>query len=182
MASLLIILAVILFLLIPVHICVKFDKKKFSGFARVLFFKYRFPKAKDKKETVSETKKAKKINEKTGGSLETFKSLISPILKMLGKLIRMLSFNRILADIRLAGGDACQTAIMYGGACAGVSTILPFLENNLRIKRKSISVVADFESNESSIYLETDISIPIFKLIFLAVYFLIKYIKEREMA
>lgn len=179
MASLLIILAVILILLIPVHICVKFDKKKFSGFARVLFFKYRFPKAKDKKETVSA---AEDTTEKSGGSLETFKSLISPILKMLGKLIRMLSFNRILADIRLAGGDACQTAIMYGGACTGVSTILPFLENNLRIKRKSISVVADFESNESSIYLETDISIPIFKLIFLAVYFLIKYKKEREMA
>lgn len=177
MIALIILIAVILILLVPIHIYVEFGENGFLGFARILFFKYRFQK--QQKKDIKKASKTEVKKEKNKGNLETFKSLISPVSKTLGKLIRLISFNRILADISLAGRDAYQTAMIYGGACAGVSAILPFLENNLRIKKKSISINADFETGQSQIYFETDISVCIYKLIFLAIYFLLKYKEKR---
>lgn len=169
----------IIFLLgfIRIRLVLEYGEAGFDGFLRVFPVKIRFPvkgkKTAPKKRASTDTKKEKKH-----GSLKLFKNMIRPALKTLGRLIRTIRIKRLVADVRIAGEDAFSTAMMYGGAAAGVGALFPLLDSNLKIKKKTISVSADFEADESVIYLYTDMSINIWQVIAIATYFLYQFLKK----
>ncbi len=171
---------VILLLLLKIGIVAEYGEDGFSGYLKILFFKLKLPP--EKKTNKKKEIKTKEISkEKKGfGDLETLKGIVSPILKTLGKLLRMISINRLTLDIKIATGDAYSTALLYGGAWAGVGMIFPTLDNNIKIKKKSISINADFENTESTAYMYADISLRVWQILILGIYLIFQYIRKQK--
>ena len=109
------------------------------------------------------------------------KSVISPVLKTMGKLVRMICVRKLRAEITIASDDAFMIAMMFGGVAAGIETFFPFIDKNIKIKKKYITVNADFESRESKVYLLADISILLWQIVVLAIFFLYQYLKKLRM-
>lgn len=169
---------VILLLLLKIAVVAEYGEDGFSGYLKILFFKLKLPPEK-KKKAKPETKEAPQ-EKKKHGDLGTLKGIVSPILKTLGKLIRMISINRLVLDIKIATGDAYSTALLYGGAWAGVGMIFPALDNNIKIKKKSISINADFENTESTAYMYADISLRVWQVLILGIYLIFQYIRKQK--
>jgi len=177
-----IVLLLVLFLLIRIRLFAQYDAEGFLWNVKILFFKLDFSKKgnekrpkKPNKEKSEETSKKKSF-----GDLKALTDLIAPVFKTLGKLVRMLSVDKLIADVRIAGTDAFATAMAYGGACAGIGMIFPFLDNNINIKKKSISVSADFENTKSTVYMLANVSIRIWQIITLAIYLVFQYLKTKK--
>lgn len=168
---------IILFGFIRVHLVAEYDEAGFDGFLQVFSVKIRFP-AKNKKAQSDIKTSVSKKDEKKHGSLKTFRNIITPALKAVGKLIRAIQIKKLVADIKVAGEDAFSTAMMYGGATAAIGILYPLLDSNLKIKKKTISVSADFEADESVIYFYTDVSINIWQTIAVATYFIYQFLKK----
>ena len=115
-------LVLILFALSRVILVLRYDDNGFSGYVRYLFFKVRFP-GKPKEKTLDKEPE----QEKKPGDLKQFSDLISPFFTAVGKLVRMLRINLLIADISIGSDDAFTTAMTYGAACAGIGTIFPFI-------------------------------------------------------
>lgn len=175
----LIVLAVLFLIsIIKLKALVEYSDSGFSVVTSVLFFKMKFPRNKNEKEKETPEEQAEK--EKRPGKFGEFRDLITPVLKALGKLTKMLRIGDLVADVKVSGNDAFQTAMLFGGASAAFGMLFPFLDKNIKIKKKSISVSADFEAGESTIYFKTDISIRVWQVIYLAVYVLYQYMKKKK--
>lgn len=168
---------IILFGFIRIRLVAEYDEEGFNGFLQVFPVKIRFPVENPKASSDKKASDGKK-DEKKHGSLKTFKNIITPALKAVGKLIRTIKIKKLVADIRVAGEDAFSTAMMYGGAAAGIGVLFPILDSNLKIKKRTISVSADFEADESVIYFYTDVSINIWHTIAVATYFIYQFLKK----
>ena len=161
-----------LFLIMPVGLVPEYSKTGFSCYLKILFFKLKL----GKKKSGTETQKTEK--EKQGGDFKTFKAFAEPIFKTAGKLIRFLCVNKLTLNLTLAAEDAFSTAMLYGSTAAAVGVIFPLLNNNINIRKQYISINADFNSAKSVLYLYSDISIRIWQILVLAVYFIYKYIRK----
>ena len=187
MFELLIVLSVIfLIAMVRVRLVLEYDGDGFRGFVGIYPIKIRFPKSKKKKKTKTKNVKAKKEErdtnqkEKSYGSLKELTWMIKPSLKTLGKLIRMIIIKQIKADIRLAGKDAASTAMLYGKACAGVSTVLPVLDSRVKIKKKQIFISPDFNSSETTICLYANMYLRVWKLVVIGVFLLYQLINKKR--
>ena len=170
------ILLLVLLLFLKIAVIAEYGEDGFSGYLKILFFKLKLPPEKKKKTQTKEVIK----ETKSFGNLEVLKESISPILKTLGKLLQMISINRLTLDVKIATGDAFSTALMYGGAWAGVGMIFPALDNNIKIKKKSVSINPDFENTESTAYMYADISLRIWQILTLGIYLISQYIRKQK--
>ena len=93
---------------------------------------------------------------------------------------RALRVDRFLLDCAIATGDAAKTAMAYGAAAAGVGMFLPLLEENLRVRKKDIQVICDFEGTESQIFLEVQVSALVFQLLIIGIKVLREFLRLRK--
>ena len=93
---------------------------------------------------------------------------------------RALRVDRFLLDCAIATGDAAKTAMAYGAAAAGVGMFLPLLEENLRVRKKDIQVICDFEGTESQIFLEVQVSALVFQLLIIGIKVLRGFLRLRK--
>lgn len=93
---------------------------------------------------------------------------------------RALRVDRFLLDCAIATGDAAKTAMAYGAAAAGVGMFLPLLEENLRVRKKDIQVICDFEGAESQIFLEVQVSALVFQLLIIGIKVLRGFLRLRK--
>ncbi len=188
MYVLLIVLSVLfLIALIRVRLVVEYDGEGFRGFVGIYPIKIiRFPKkrkqSKNKEKKLTEKKKDADIDkkEKSYGSLKELTWMIKPALKTLGKLVRMITVKKIKADIRLSGGNAASTALLYGKVCAGVSSFFPILDSKVKIKKKQIFISPDFEAAETTISLYANMYLRVWKLVVIGVFLLYQLINKKR--
>ena len=169
----------ILLLLLKIAVVAEYGEDGFSGYLKILFFKLKLPPEKKKKEKKDTKTDGAPKEKRNFGNLESLKGIVSPVLKTLGKLLRMISINRLVLDVKIATGDAYSTALVYGGAWAGVGMIFPALDN-IKIKKKSISINADFENTESTAYMYADVSIRVWQILILGIYLILQYIRKQK--
>lgn len=93
---------------------------------------------------------------------------------------RVLRVDRFLLDCAIAAGDAAKTAMAYGAAAAGAGMFLPLLEENLRVRKKDIQVICDFEGTESQIFLEVQVSALVFQLLIIGIKVLRGFLRLRK--
>lgn len=172
---LLILCVFFLIALANVYVFAIFDENGFCGYIRFLFLKISFPKEKKAKEKLPEESKEKN---KKPGELSNLKSMIEPAFHALGKLIRFLCIRKLHMEITVGTGDAFSTAMLYGGAAACVGAIFPILNQNLKINKKCINVMADFEASESTVYMDALVSVRIWQIFIIAFVFVIRYLKR----
>ncbi|MBQ2691685.1 MAG: DUF2953 domain-containing protein [Clostridia bacterium] len=72
--------------------------------------------------------------------------------------------------------DPAKTAMIYGGACAALETVVPMLESAFRIKKRDISVYPMF-MGETEYQLDVSVMTVPIRLIALAVLIFIKWLK-----
>ncbi len=93
---------------------------------------------------------------------------------------RALRVDRFLLDCAIATEDAAKTAMAYGAAAAGVGMFLPLLEESLRVRKKDIQVICDFEGTESQIFLEVQVSALVFQLLIIGIKVLRGFLRLRK--
>lgn len=101
-------------------------------------------------------------------------------LSAMGQFRRALRVDRFLLDCAIATEDAAKTAMAYGAAAAGVGMFLPLLEENLRVRKKDIQVICDFEGTESQIFLEVQVSALVFQLLIIGIKVLRGFLRLRK--
>lgn len=101
-------------------------------------------------------------------------------LSAMGQFRRVLRVDCFLLDCAIATGDAAKTAMAYGAAAAGAGMFLPLLEENLRVRKKDIQVICDFEGTESQIFLEVQVSALVFQLLIIGIKVLRGFLRLRK--
>lgn len=169
-----VIFAILLFIaLIRVGAKVRYSEDGFLVIARVFAFSFTvFPrpekdgKAKKKKEPKQKQEKPKE--KKKGGTVELLRKVLEAAKKVLGRLKRKLRIDELTLHYVSGCDDPCDAAIKFGMASAGAGTIIPFLKNNFKLKRYDITTDVDFSGAGDRIYLELQLSLAIWEVIYIA--------------
>lgn len=131
-----------------------------------------------KKEAVPSGPKKKTKENKSGGSITDFLSLVQIALDFLGDFRRKLRVNRLEMKLTLAGGDPCDLAVNYGRAWAALGNLLPLLEQVLVIKKRDLVVACDFTADKTFIYAHVDLTITLGRILSLGVLYGIRVLRE----
>lgn len=162
--------------LTSVYVFAEFDEAGLCGYIKFLFLRIKFP---AKKKYEKDNKKDKKLKpQKKPGKMSDLKILINPMIRALGRMIKFLCVRNLGMDITIGTEDAFLTAMLYGGTAAGVGAIFPVLEQNMKIKKKSINVMADFSASETTVYANVEISLTLWQITVITYVFLTKYLKK----
>lgn len=102
---------------------------------------------------------------KKGGSITDFLPLVKMGLDMLGDLRRKLRVEKLYLNMVLAGDDPCDMAVNYGKLCAAMGNLWPRLEELFVIKKRDVQLQCDFESTQTLVTAQLDITITVGRLI-----------------
>ena len=161
-----VILLVILILCLPIRFSVEYGENGFSVLTKIAFFKLPEKFQLDSSKKTDEKPKKKTKEAKTPGKLSDLNSIVKPVFEALGKLVRSFCVRKLILHVKIATADAFSTAMLYGGVAAIIGFLFPFVDKNIKIKKKQINVLADFEGRETSVYLKADISILIIQCLY----------------
>lgn len=147
--------ALIMFLMyMQIQLCVVYDGK-FSFYVRYMFFTFGNKKkvkgkTKQKKKLKEQKNKPKKLSlEKVKDYIDLFKELWEKVEPLLARFRRNLIVNDLTLDLVIGGDDAAKTAIYYGEACSVIFPALSFIETELKVKKKHVSVECDFNGSST---------------------------------
>ena len=112
--------------------------------------------------------KSAKDKKKLPGDFEKFLEIFKAAKSSLRRFRRRLLIKQITLHYEAAGGDPSKTAMAFGAANAFFGVITPVLENNFRIRKRSFTSGADFESEKQKVYLKAILSIALWELIYTA--------------
>lgn len=171
-----VILLIILILCLPIRIDVEYGERGFRVTTKLAFIKLpkRFQIDGGNSKEESDDEKSESM-----GDMGELKSLIKPIFKILGKFVRLFCVRKLTLSVELASEDAFLTAMMFGGAAVGVGILFPFIDNNVRIRKKYINIAANFEEKKTKAYLSAKISLLVWKYIYLK-YICIPMVQVKE--
>lgn len=176
---LVVVLIILLILVTRLSLILKYDDSGASAVLRVYFVKITlYPKGKLKekpKEKRKEKKKKKgeedekKEEKERGGGFENFKEIFEIIQQILSVVRRRLLIKSLTLRYTVSCDDAAKAAIRYGSACVLMSSLIPALEGNFKIKRRDIKIGVDFTGSGSKIFARGVISLAIWEIIYIAV-------------
>lgn len=159
-AIVLIIIAGVVFLLLKSRVKIHAyysDKIEFS--IRYLFFNIRLNKPKGE-QAEQEKQVGKKVPEQPQKvTLRQLKNFLGSIERfwddfygLASKFKKKFRIDRLNLELVVGGGDAAETAITYGQACAVVFPVISLLERIIKIKKKKILVNANFDGAGSIMF------------------------------
>lgn len=165
-----------------IRLRIEYTKDGFSGAVQILFIKIGFPQKKKKrqrkkKETTNDKKEQEK--KKEHGKISEFRAMIKPLFDAAGKLVRTIVIHELTADVIITGDNACETALIYGASFACLGMIAPWIDS-LKIKRKNITIAADFQASETKIYLYAYMSLAVWQIAAIAAGFVYQYMKSKK--
>ncbi len=85
-----------------------------------------------------------------GEILGLVKSLLDILTDIPKRLAKHLIIKMLDIKVLAVGDDSSDTAIKYGYACSLIYPIVSILENNLKIKRHNVEIVAGFLAEEAA--------------------------------
>ena len=94
----------------------------------------------------------------------------------IGKVLRGFSIPTFRLYANLNGGDAANTAILYGGACSFMGAVMPHLERVCRIRKTDVQLYPAFEGETVFDLTVTIRTVPI-RLVTVALILLIHFLK-----
>ena len=128
-------------------------------------------KAEKKKKKKSAGKKAEKKDSVLVSRLkhvDTAPDMIAQLCDMLSftadKFAKRLNVKVFRLDAIIGSDNAAKTAILYGGACSAAGCISAFLDQHMKLKKRSgasINVSPDFLSEKSVVYADVSMSVRI---------------------
>lgn len=109
-------------------------------------------KEKDKQKEKSKAKDGKKSKDADMDFIQTI-DMVLDIFKAikvnLGKFIKSFKVTDLYVDFTVANEDAYECALNFGKLNIAVYNILAYLDNNIKVKKKSINIVPKYNSSDS---------------------------------
>lgn len=176
----------LLILLFPLGIRVIYNLQGFFADLFVGPFRFRLhpvqksseQKAPAKKEKTSKPHTNNADADKKQGKFLDFKPFIQIGIDLLGDLRKKLRVKILELKLVLAGDDPADLALNYGRTWGATGSLLPILERFLIIKKKKINISCDFTADETTLYLNTIVTISVGRLSFLAVRYGVRAIRQ----
>lgn len=164
-------------LLLRMHVGILFavENNDFSWKIRVGPFRF-LPSEKEKnhneKPAKSNVKKTEKKKEKVKKVLLLLKVHGSELLELIGKVLRTPTLERLEISVSAGGADPAECAMNYGRICAGISSVLPVLQNTFEIKKQSVDVSCRYDLPKTIAAAKAELVLRVYELIGLAAAFL----------
>ena len=177
-----ILLLLVIVALIPVKVFFTTDDGKHL-LIRVLCFKWGILPIEEKKPSEKAKAKAESHPKKLIGKNGTFNNigellaLIKVLLRKVFWIAKKIRINKMEALITIGEADAAETAIQYGKACALVYPAFGMLGSFTDISNAKVEVISDFDSGESDLSFEAEISARVFYVFIAAVSVLWQLVK-----
>jgi len=130
------------------------------GFIRI----QAYPEKPEKKEMKRDKRFDKEKLAETPGVFEEFATLMKELFEFLAVFSDRFTVKRLNVKIVMGGGDPAELALNYGRAWAAVGNLYPQLERFFNIKKRNIQVECDFNAEQSKIYADAEIVIPLGKV------------------
>jgi len=116
----------------------------------------------------AEKEAGKKLEDKKPGVLKTVLDLLPAVKNMLGRLRRRLLIKRLIIYYSVANDDPYKAAFTFGAANAAIGVLVPFLENNFRIRKRDFRAFPNFHEAQQSIYINAAISLAVWEVFYMA--------------
>ncbi len=170
---------ILLVLLLPVHVIIRYDKKltvkiKFFGFSFTVYSSQNEDDEEDLEQEVdSGVKKGEsfisKLIKKRGilGAVGALAKILKEIGKSAVKILKRIKINRLDIDLQIASEDAATTAITYGQASAAVYSAVGILTALKMPKSYSVNVAPDFLKNKPYGTFYLDVNANIFRILYI---------------
>lgn len=168
----LIIIAGVIFLILKSRVkFYAYYSEKIEVSIRYLFFKFNAKKPQEgqtdneKQAVEKQSEQPQKVTlEQLRSFLDTIGQFWDEFIGQISKFKEKFRIDKLNLELVIGGGDAAETAITYGQACAVVFPVISLLERIIKIKKKKILVNANF-NGDGSIVFEITASISIGALI-----------------
>lgn len=182
----LVILAVAALLPAKIKVRIGYIEEEFILSFKLLFFVFTVSPENKKKKKKKAKKKEKEKNERPAKKEKDnfFRSHTSDFgvfdyIELIGivieKFVTKIYFDKLEAEIRVAGDDAAQTALNFGRLNAAIYPIAGLINGHKRIKKLHIGITPDFTTTKSVYNAEAIAYIRIFDVL-AAVIAIIKYL------
>ena len=182
----LVILAVAALLPAKIKVRIGYIEEEFILSFKLLFFVFTVSPENKKKKKIKAKKKEKEKKERPAKKEKDnfFRSHTSDFgvfdyIELIGivieKFVAKIYFDKLEAEIRVAGDDAAQTALNFGRLNAAIYPIAGLINGHKRIKKLHIGITPDFTTTKSVYNAEAIAYIRIFDVL-AAVIAIIKYL------
>lgn len=167
--------------LLRVGVFLEYGGEKALLLLRIGWFRFRIS-SKRRKEPKKPKQPAhlaeKKEKPKKGGPLKTLRRLLPILSEGVGRLREKLQVDLLEMEYWSGGKTPAQAAIGFGMASAAFGIFLPILENTFCIKKKVLHAGVCYDQKQSSIYLKLSLSLHVFQIVSLAVWFGVQYWRQ----
>ena len=164
-----------------VRLRISYDSSGVSLLLLFWFVRIRFPQSTKEKSATAAKPVENGENKQAGGNDRELLGMLKYVIDAVGKLLKSVRIRDLRVNATVASRDPFQTAMMFGGSAAGVGILLPLIEQNFRLEKRTIRVDADFESGESKITLFAHCSVRVVKLLAIAIVLVYHYLKEQRL-
>lgn len=117
---------------------------------------------------------------KLGGSIKRLRALLSIVMEGVSRVQQKLQVDLLHLEYISGGENPAKAAIGFGRASAVFGIFLPILENTFHIKKKVLRAGVNYNWNEPSIYLKLSLSMRLFQILSLAIWFGRQYLRQKK--
>lgn len=127
----------------------------------------------------------KRKEEKTGGlgaelsrrfredgaaaTLETLRRLAAVAVRAADGVLRAIAVDRLWLFLHITAGEAADTAVRYGQACAGVYPALAVLQERLHVRGQLIRIEPDFLGEHSRAAFDVRLRVAVWRAVFVLI-------------
>lgn len=111
--------------------------------------------------------------------LKELLDIIKTFFESFKRFIKHIVFKNINFELTIGSDEAAKTAILYGGFCTVVSSLVTLLSNSRNFKPSNIAVKTDFSSEQISVLLDCTIKIKLLYILAFAFSLALKLLKNK---
>ena len=144
---------ILIFLLLPVYLTVELKNNEPEVKVKLAFIDITGAVIKEDKPEKEEEKNAKKRAQNAkkrslSEKIYEFKDKISFAKETFRAAAKRLTVTRFRLICKVATGDAAQTAILYGSACAAASVLNAFINECFKVRDQNVYIYPDFTAQK----------------------------------
>ena len=169
---------IVLILLLPAKARVRYDGSLtvWGGLGPISVKVYPAQKKKEKSAKKKPEQQPQQMAQKPKRTitLEEIRGYLHLATDALGRIKRMLVIRNLTVHAVIANADPSKAAMAYGGAAAVISSMMPVLEEQLRIRKTDLAVDLDFTS-EANVMLDITVSAVVLCLLIAAIQIFLRF-------
>ena len=161
---------VLIFLLLPVYLTVELKNTEPVVKVKLAFIDITGAVIKedgpDQGKKKSEKKKPKAVRKRTlSEKIDEFKDKVAFARDAFRVVAKRLTVKRFRLICRVSTGDAAQTAILYGSACAAAAALDAFVNECFKVKKQNVYIYPDFTEQKPDLYAFVKIRMFVFSAV-----------------